>query len=136
LEKINECKKLLAGVARSLQGEELSRLDFDRVSRGLLDTIDLLEKAGREISDLAVLKQDYIGRISGMEKAIAIAGRRDGNLKNALMIIENLETFSAGELIGQYAKTQARFRDAFPTSFGLLPSSPTNVRRQNIAQYK
>ena len=136
MEKISECKKLLTEAVRSLKGEELSRLDFDRMCANLMDTIDLLEKAGKDLGDLATLRQDYIGRISGMEKAIAIAGRRDGSLKNALTIIENLEILSAEELIGQYVKTQARFRDAFPTSFGLLPSSPTRVRRQNIAEYK
>ena len=136
MEKISECKKLLAEAVRSLKDEELSRLDFDRMSASLIDTVDLLDKAISDIGELTMLRQDYISRISGMEKAIAIVGRRDGSLKNVLIAIDNLEILSAKELIGQYAKTQARFRDAFPTSFGLLPSSQTRVRRQNIAEYK
>ena len=136
MEKISEYLSVLSEIVHSLGQDQMSRLDFDRMSADLMTAIDLLSQADEELRGFKTLRQDYIGRISGMEKAIAIASRRDGSLDNALTIIESLESLSAEELIRQYARTQARFRDAFPASFGLLPSSGKIARMQIIAEYK
>ncbi len=114
----------------SLAPERLGEIDFDRLRETLAAHRQTM--AGHAAlaaamnalhDDHATLRQDYIGRIAGMAKAIAVAthrhdaGSRTGSLKEALAYVESLESKTAAELIEQYRLTSARFREAFPTSF-------------------
>jgi hypothetical protein len=136
LEKISEYQRLLSETAQWIEGERLAGLDFDRLREAFVEVVDVLEVTRLARADLSLLRQDYIGRISGMEKAIAIAGRGDDALKRALVMIENLPHLSAAELIEQYSKTQARFRDAFPASFSKLSRTSPAPRRLSADEYK
>jgi hypothetical protein len=136
LVKISEYQRLLGETAQWIEGERLTGLDFDKLKEALVQIVDVLEEARVVRADLTLLRQDYIGRISGMEKAIAIAGRGDDALKRALVLMENLPHLSAAELIEQYSKTQVSFRDAFPASFSKLLGASPAPRRLSAAEYK
>lgn len=121
----------LNDLAATCAPDHLTEIDFDR----LRETLDLQRRflIEHEIvqQDLAALRQDYIDRITGMVKAIAAvtkfggATRSGDALKAALEYVQSLETKSATELIEHYRLTTARFRDAFPTSFGHLRTGET-----------
>ncbi|UCG63158.1 MAG: hypothetical protein JSV52_07725 [Candidatus Zixiibacteriota bacterium] len=136
MEKISEYQTLLNETVAKISGEELSTLDFDQLKDLLSEVVTLLDEVGGTFEGLKCLREDYIARISGMEKAIAIAGRASDGLSRALELTDALPTLSAGELIEQYNRTQAKFRDAFPTSYGILQKRQTGRGKQNLSEYK
>lgn len=109
-------------LADSLTDDKMSLIDFDRLKQYLAETAKTHNELREVRSDLGVLRCDYINRIGGMVKAIAAVNRHPDGWETALTYLENLPSLSAGELVEQYRKTAARFRDAFPTSFGLAPN--------------
>ncbi len=136
LERIDEYRELLAATVRSLNGEKLERIDFDRLQVALADVVELLEKVGLAHEELTVLRQDYIARIAGMEKAVAVAARSDGGMRHSLVTVEGLPDLPAEKLVEQYSKTLARFRDAFPTSFGFFGKSHRVRGNHSLSEYK
>ncbi|MGH8015157.1 MAG: hypothetical protein ACREBV_03105, partial [Candidatus Zixiibacteriota bacterium] len=71
---------------------------------------------------------DYINRIGGMVKAVAAVERSHDKAADAVIYLESLSSMSAAELIEQYRRTSAKFRSAFPSSFGLMPFVPNRGR--------
>ena len=61
-------------------------------------------------------------------EAVAAVNRHPREWQKALTYLESLPDLTAAELIEQYRKTAARFRDAFPTSF-----APVSGARHNSA---
>ncbi|MFQ5499817.1 MAG: hypothetical protein ACE5FH_09105 [Candidatus Zixiibacteriota bacterium] len=109
----------IESLRESLSEANLATVDFDRLL-GWLDTIALqIPKIENVSQDLNILRNDYISRIGGMIKSIAAADRRRESWQEAIEAVESLQQFSAAKLVEQYRKTSARFRDTFPTSFGL-----------------
>ncbi|HWR81789.1 MAG TPA: hypothetical protein VN285_00650 [Candidatus Deferrimicrobium sp.] len=102
----------------SLSDDKIPLIDFDRLKSWLAETSAILEGAQRMQQESDVLRQDYLGRIGGMVKAIAAANRHPDAWATALTYLESLPSLSASDLVEHYRKTAARFRDAFPTSFG------------------
>jgi len=105
-----------------LTEDNLAFIDFDRLRNWLGEIAPVLDEVVQLREEVELLRRDYIGRISGMMKAIAAVKRHPDGWETALTYIETLPSLSAAELIEHYHKTTARFRDAFPTSFGLLGS--------------
>ncbi len=107
--------------------DNLCELDLDRIRDLLGRHRRLLAEHESLREDLAALRQDYVARIGGMAKAIAAVTRRTGAAQAhdaaaaVLEYLRTLETMTAAQLIEQYRLAGARFRDAFPTSFGRLP---------------
>jgi hypothetical protein len=116
----NEHSSYARELVSLLTEDNLALIDFDKLRDWLGEMAPVLEEVVRLREDLSLLRQDYIGRITGMTKAIAAVKRRPDGWETALAYIEMLPSLSAAELIEHYRKTSARFRDAFPTSFGLL----------------
>ncbi len=104
----------------ALDAENLSLIDFDRWRQWLSEIGQILDEIRQLRDDEAVLRQDLIARIGGMVKAIAAVDRHPVEWGAAAAFVENLSSLSAAELVEQYRKTSARFRDAFPASFGLV----------------
>ena len=100
----------------SLTDDKISLVDFDRLKQWLAETATVFDEVRQARDESDLLRQDYVSRIGGMVKAIAVVNRHPGQWENALTYVENLPSLSAGELIEEYRKTSARFRDAFPTS--------------------
>ncbi len=116
----NEHSSYAKELVDSLAGDNVSLIDFDRLRGWLLETASTFDEIVKLKEEVELLRQDYIGRIAGMTKAIAAVNRNPDGWESALAYLETLPSLGAGELIEQYRKTSARFRDAFPTSFGLL----------------
>jgi hypothetical protein len=86
---------------------------------------------------LELLRSDYLSRIAGMVKAIAAVERSNDKASEAVVYLENLNGMSAGELIEEYRRTSARFRSAFPTTFGLGPLTSHKAKGvKNPGDYK
>jgi len=105
-------------LADSLSDDRISLIDFDRLRQWLIEIVPVLNEVHHLHEEKELMRRDYIGRIAGMTKAIAAVNRHPDGGESALAYLETLPSLSAGELIEQYRKTSARFRDAFPTSFG------------------
>ena len=120
MENHNKHSAYAGELVNSLTGDNISFIDFDRLKQWLVEVTLVLGELDQVREEVELMHQDYIGRIAGMTKAIAAVNRHPDGWENALAFLETLPSLGAGELIEQYRKTSARFRDAFPTSFGLL----------------
>lgn len=103
-------------------GDDLHLIDFDEVSKELLHLCSALEQSEHYRNELNQLREDYQNRIAGMVKAITAVERKQNDTEDTIAYLENLVELSAAELIAEYRKTSARFRSAFPTTFGPLNS--------------
>jgi len=136
LEKSNTNKGYITEVIDLISGEEISLLDFDKLHKELMEITSTLDRYEQAMNELEVLRQDYIQRISGMAKAIAVAKRNNSSLGQVLDYIEQLSDLTAPELVEYYKKIQAKFHDAFPTSFGTLFSRFKPVNQRDLEVYK
>lgn len=110
----------IAELRDALAAESVTTIDFDRLALWLTELGAALPGLYRAREEAAAMREDYTTRIVGMLKAIAIAEKGKPSLDDALDIIDHLPDKSATELIGYYRRAQARFRDTFPTSFGMI----------------
>lgn len=129
--------KTINEIIRQLSDEDLHLIDFDEVKKYLLSLKSSLSQYEHCQNELGVLREDYQNRIAGMVKAIATVERQSDSSNEALVYLDKLVELSAAELIAEYRKTSARFRSAFPTTFGLLPArSKGHSRLKNPEVYK
>ncbi|PWB69068.1 hypothetical protein C3F09_10710 [candidate division GN15 bacterium] len=119
-----------------LAAERTEEIDFDRLAAWLESVEPELRDAQARSEDLALLRQDYEGRIAGMAKAMAAVDRSGKGYEVALTSLETLSRMSGEELVACYRKTAARFRDMFPTSFGLRPGAMARGRAADMSVYK
>ena len=130
-------REFAAELQNKLNEEQLALIDFDRLKQWLAEIGVVLETAEKASADLSLLRRDYIERISGMTKALAVADRKNGRLEDALAFVEVLDSLEAGELIGQYRRISACFRDAFPASLGLTGGlQPDSSRMKDLSVFK
>ncbi len=127
METISEQITELKLAAESLSAQSLTTLDFDQLRETLRQQVSQLTGVSTVVDDHAALRQDYIGRIAGMAKAIAVVARRRDAVERAVEYVESLGELDAKELIEQYRLTAARFREAFPGSFA-VSTQQTNSR--------
>jgi hypothetical protein len=113
-------KDELSELKAACTAENLLQLDFDRLRAALKEQLELLAAHEASIAELEHLRRDYIERITAMAKAIAAVSRRKESLSDVAEYIMSLSTLPAQQLIEHYRLTRARFREAFPTSFGRL----------------
>ncbi len=128
VETIEQQIEQLRSDAAQLTPERLGRLDFDRLRASLENQARMLEQTAAQKEERQLLRQDLIGRIAGMVKAIAAVSRRTDHVREAVAYTERLDDRSAAELLEEYRLVSARFRDAFPTSFGRLFETPRRRR--------
>jgi hypothetical protein len=107
-----------------LDDTHLALLDFDILRDHLTSLVDHLDQSEQASSQHALLRSDYEQRIAGMIKAIAAVDRKRGSVEDALARIDRLTTLTTSELIAEYRRVSAAFRDSFPTTFHPLPPSP------------
>ena len=134
---IEKSESYFAELAEALTEKRMPAIDFD-ILKERLSAADLrLKQTELRETELAVLRKDIIGRICGMEKAVAVVSRRAGEIERALDRIGLLESATAAELVEQYERTSARFRGAFPTTFGMQQSGGrSSISRREIEQFK
>ena len=101
-----------------LSEDRLTLIDFDRLRQWLGEIGSILADQAERQQEAALLRDDYVARIAGMVKAIAAADNRTGRMEQALGYLETLSSMSEAELIEQYRRVSAAFRDTFPASFG------------------
>ena len=118
----------LTEILETLNEEKISSIDFDQLAeriKAIRNSLIENEGAGGE---LEILRQDYIRRIAGMVKAVAVANDRSTSASVALETVDSLDNMSAEELVSLYRKTSASFRTVFPASFGLYAASDRTGR--------
>lgn len=106
------------------ENETAMEISDDKVNEILYPEISLQKRAEKAESELKILRDDYQNRIAGMVKAIAAVDRSRNKSNEAVQYLEALVELTAPELIEEYRRVSARFRSAFPTSFGLAPFAP------------
>lgn len=113
----NQPIELLRHAIACLNDTDLSLLDFDTLRDRLATLVNELEHADRMSTDHALLRADYEQRLAGMIKAIAAVDRKRGGVEDALATVDRLTHLTASELIAEYRRVSAAFRDSFPTTF-------------------
>ncbi len=122
--------------SEQLDGQS-SKLSDKRYSQVFISDRSSILRAEKAESELSLLRADYSSRISGMVKAIAAVARGNDRAMEAIDYLEKLSDLSAAELIEEYRRTSARFRSAFPTTFGLGPLTSRKSRGvKNPGDYK
>ncbi len=134
MENLDTIDRELKEVVALFDEETLPEVDFDRLRSHLADLAEHGHQLAAMHDELALLRDDYIARIGGMTKAVAAVGRRQSDVSRMLEDLELLPTLSAADLVVEYRRAAARFRDAFPTSFGPLKAIRTGLREPQ--QYK
>jgi len=134
LENLDTIDKELEEVVALLDEHALPEVDFDRLRSCLADLAEHGRRLAGMPEELALLRDDYVARIAGMMKAVAVVGRRQTEVAGMLEDLEALPTLDAANLVAEYRRAAARFRDAFPTSFGPLKATRTGLREPQ--QYK
>lgn len=120
MERDNNDLIYIGELCAALTAESVTEIDFDRLRLWLTELGAALPSLYYAREEASVLRDDLKGRIGGMLKAIAIAERGKSAVDDALDMIDHLPDKSATELIGLYRRTQARFRDTFPSGFGMI----------------
>lgn len=118
-----------------LRSDQLPLIDFDQLENWLARSAKLMDEAFATKQTAELLRKDYESRIAGMAKGIAAADRKRDSLDEALRLVEQLPTMSGEQLVACYRHMAARFRDAFPTSFGYL-SGGSIPRAEKLTVYK
>ncbi len=118
-----------------LQSDQLPLIDFDQLKDWLARSAKWMDEALATKQSAEPLRRDYESRIAGMAKGIAAADRKRDSVDEALRLVEQLPTMSGEQLVACYRHTAARFRDAFPTSFGYLGSGSI-PRSEKLTVYK
>ena len=120
-----------------LSAESLVEIDLDAIRRALEESVGVGSALKQLSEELSVLREDYISRIVGMTKALAVARQTEDALADATDLVAALPSMSSPQLVEQYRRTTAKFRDAFPASFGLLASSRRRADgRQRYSDFK
>ena len=132
----DELAAYLSAVAAGLENAELTNLDFDKLRLALRESIPLLTGDEELRNELALLRDDYTARTTGMLKAIAAVSRRRSGISETLDVIDKLPSLSTADLIAAYRRASARFRDAFPTSFGRPTPSRSRRPLREVSVYK
>jgi len=137
LEKTDGHAGYIAHLLETLNDQSMSVIDFDLLRSWLVEVGDELN-SHREIEDqLQLLRADYTQRIAGMVKAMAAVERKTDSWQEALSFVNSLSSLGATELVACYRRMSARFRDSFPTSFGLLRESGRKLAEaQDLSVYK
>lgn len=120
-----------------MESDETIEISDDKVNEILYPEISFQKRAENAESELKILREDYINRIAGMVKAVAAVERGRDRSADAVVYLEELIELGASGLIEEYRRTSARFRSAFPTSFGLGPfASRTVGKMKNFEDFK
>ena len=125
----------IRGAAAALDDGGIDAIDFDRLREMLGEYADLLESHAGTFAEFELLRRDYIDRIAVMARAVAAVSRRQDDAAAAADYIDGLTKLDAAVLVEQYRLVSARFRDAFPTSFGGLGATRT-VRRGDPTEHQ
>jgi len=136
LETNNPHQEYIDRVTTSLTDDGMALIDFDELRQWLCDVAPVLSDIGRLQDECATLREDIVGRISGMMKAVAAVTRSDSGLESIADYLEALPQMTAQELVRQYRRTSARFRDAFPASFSGTGWYSTRRRSMDPELYK
>jgi hypothetical protein len=129
LEKIDNHKSYIKDLKQKLSGEKLEELDFDRLVVWLDEISQSIDNSNKLETEYNTLRDDISARISGMLKAISAVGKNNKKMKDNLLTIESLNNKNSQELLHEYQKTLAKFKDSFPASFGYLNQSNFSKKR-------
>jgi len=126
-----------AGLDEQLTENNLSLIDFDELRRRLSQLASETETSEQVAEEYALLREDLQQRLAGMVKAIAAVDRQRDGYGTALAVIEELAALSASELLRQYRRVSARFRDCFPASFAGVRMTPSkSISKSQVSELK
>ncbi|MEW6411657.1 MAG: hypothetical protein AB1483_04185 [Candidatus Zixiibacteriota bacterium] len=136
MEKIDRHKEFLERLTACIESESIGELDFDQLRATLSDVLTILGEFQLVKQERDLFREDIIKRLSGMEKAIAVARRSRDGVESALLAIEELSGLDAEQLLSRYRKAQARMRDTFPASFADRVRSRKSSNQYRPSEYK
>lgn len=110
----------LRKLADDISSESLDELNLDALEEVLAAAAAQLDELASLRQDCRLLKEEYGTRILGMLKAIIACKPDDDSAMLASRLVGDIEQFRAEQLIQQYHRVAARFRNRFPASFRYL----------------
>ena len=129
MEKGRNHSEYVAHLLEMLSDEKMSVIDFDYLREWLAGVAEEMSMRQDTKEQLELLRDDYSQRIGGMVKAMAALDRKRDPWQEALSQVESLSSMGSREMVECYRMVSARFRDCFPTSFGLLRETRRNSSR-------
>jgi len=130
VQNINTPLEKLSRIVGQLDDTTMPLIDFDQLK-------EVCSHVTAQAEELALPRDDYIKRINGMVKAIAVCDRKQDHRQQAAETIDALPAMTTAELTACFRRISARFRDCFPASFGLLRSDTSApFRKRDYQQYK
>ncbi len=109
----------LNSVVACLDREAIDEIDFDKLKSALSVLTSELSARDDMAEETALLREHCQQRIAGMVKAMAALERRGDSYEQTLEYLEQLPSLKAEDLLKQYRRVSARFRDCFPASGNL-----------------
>lgn len=107
----------IARILANLKDDSLEAIDFDQ----LMVLLSTMQRTVRDFStvtaELALLKKDYGGRMVGMLKAMLACRHDEDDAELSARLAGEDGELAAERMITLYARTAARFRSCFPSSF-------------------
>jgi len=118
VENLDAHLEYAAALRQSLADETLAEIDLDAVVDWLAKLRGTLTAAARLSAEHNSLRADYVSRIAGMARAVAVVRSRSDSRFEVAEYLDRLPSLSADELVVEHRRVSARFRDSFPSSFG------------------
>lgn len=120
MERDDALAEELRRLANLIDSDGMALIDFDKLRLSLQHAAARLTETAHVSEQLMQLRGDYEGRIAGMLKAVAAVERNRSRQEDAAVEAQALSNKTVTELLACYRRAAARFRDSFPSSFGLL----------------
>ena len=126
----------LAEISERIASEKFEEVDFDRIAAALAAASVEVEKSAEAKAECRLLKEDCRKRILGMLKGIVACRPDEDSLHLAAHLTDEGEQLPAKELLKQYRRVAARFRDRFPASFIYLDFAARGAAVRNWTEHK
>ena len=124
------------GLLDNYDKSDLTAINVDELVEWIKSASGLLQEQADQYAELAVLRDDFTSRVSGMAKAIAVTQKHPAALHEAAQFIETLNGMTSEQLVTAYRRLSAKFRGTFPTSLTLGMPQNTKLEQPRYADYK
>lgn len=105
----------LTRIAEQFSDPASEMIDLDACAQMCQEASTALTFSSQLKQSYQLLRSDLESRVAGMLKAMAVAARSRGEMREVELEVSRLGILCDEELLIQYKRVAARFRDSFPS---------------------